>query len=101
MTQYDPLININWGTEDLIGNVAANYVSIEWSGFLLPVFSETYTFEVNCNDGVKLWVGDTLIIDMLVDVENELNGHVTMSSPVDLTADTFVPIRIQYYEAVD
>lgn len=101
LTKYDPLININWGTDDLIENVASNYVSIEWSGFLLPEFTESYTFEVNCNDGIKLWVGDTLVIDLLEDVENELNGHVTMSSPIELTADTFVPIQIQFYEAVD
>ena len=30
LVQYDPLININWGDGDLIENVAANYVSIEW-----------------------------------------------------------------------
>ena len=63
LTQYDALININWGQGDLIENVAANHVSIEWEGFLLPAYSEVYTFEVNCNDGVQLWIDDQLIID--------------------------------------
>ena len=81
--------------------MAANYVSIEWAGFLLPLFTEEYTFEVNCNDGVRLWVADKLIIDLLEDVESEHNGHVTQSSSVALTADSFTPIRIQFYEAVD
>ena len=63
LTQYDSIININWGDEDLIPNVASNYVSIEWEGFILPEFSEDYSFEVNCNDGVRLWVNDVLLID--------------------------------------
>ena len=63
MTKYDALININWGTGEIIEKVASNYVSIEWAGFLLPTYSELYSFEINCNDGVKLWIKDTLIID--------------------------------------
>ena len=63
LTQYDAPININWGKGDLIENVASNYVSIEWNGFLLPEFTEEYSFEANCNDGIKLWVNDVLIID--------------------------------------
>ena len=62
-TQYDATINMNWGEGDIIENVAANYVSIQWEGFLLPAYGELYTFELNCNDGAKLWVNDVLIID--------------------------------------
>lgn len=76
-------------------------MSIEWQGFILPAYSELHTFEVNCNDGVRLWVNDVLIIDQLTDAPNELNGHVIMSQPIELVADQFVPIRIMYYEAVD
>jgi len=63
MTKHDALLNINWGTGEIIEKVASNYVSIEWTGFLQPKYSEVYNFEVNCNDGVKLWIRDTLIID--------------------------------------
>ena len=58
MNRTDALININWGKGDLIENVASNYVSIEWTGFLMPRYSEDYKFEINCNDGVKLWIND-------------------------------------------
>lgn len=101
LTQYDSLININWGEDDLIPNVASNYVSIEWEGFILPEFAEDYSFEVNCNDGVRLWINDVLLIDQLTDSPSDLNGHVILSDPISLTAGAFVPVRIQFYEAVD
>jgi hypothetical protein len=50
---------------DLIPGVASNFVSVEWTGFLMPLHSEAYTFEAKFNDGLRLWVNDKLILDYL------------------------------------
>ena len=81
--------------------MASNFVSIEWTGFLLPKFNEAYRFEAKFNDGLRLWVNDQLIIDYFVDAANDLNGHTIASDLILLAADVFVPIRVQFYEAVD
>ena len=52
----DASINFNWGSGDLIPDIANNYVSIEWNGFLMPAFTEAYTFQVQSNDGIRLWI---------------------------------------------
>ena len=101
MMRIDSDINHQWGVDDLIDDVASNYVSIEWNGFLDPEFSESYEFRANFNDGLQLWIDDALVIDNLVDVANEENGHTKTTIAMTLTAGEFVPIRIRYYEAVD
>ena len=74
LTKVDSNINHQWGAGDLIEDVASNYVSIEWNGFLMPEHSESYVFEANFNDGMQLWIDDGLIIDNLVDATSEENG---------------------------
>lgn len=34
-----------------------------WTGQMEPVFDEPYTFSVVSDDGCRLWVGDSLLID--------------------------------------
>jgi hypothetical protein len=80
--------------QELIPNVASNFVSIEWTGFLLPQFSEEYRFEAKFNDGLRLWVNDILIIDYFVDAANDLNGHTIESEKILLIANVFVPIKV-------
>lgn len=58
---------MNWGTGYIIPNVALDYVSIQWDGFLMPIYSETYTFYTESNDGVRVYVNDVIIIDSLID----------------------------------
>jgi len=37
--------------------------SIRWTGFILPKFSEAYTFHATTDEGVRLWIGDDLVIN--------------------------------------
>lgn len=52
----------------------------------MPLYSEAYTFEVQFNDGLRLWVNDNIILDYLVDATNDLNGHTVRSESITLTA---------------
>jgi hypothetical protein len=92
---------LNWGINDLIPGLASNFVSVEWTGFLMPLHSEAYTFEAKFNDGLRLWVNDKLILDYLQDAASDLNGHTVRSDSISLTAGHFVPIKLRFYEAVD
>ena len=67
----------------------------------MPLYSELYTFEAKFNDGLRLWVNDKLILDYLQDATNDLNGHTVRSESINLTAGQFVPIKLNFYEAVD
>jgi len=102
LTRPDAVINFNWGTGEIITDVASNYVSVEWVGFLKPAFTESYTFEFHADDGVRLWINEKLVIDHFVDVSDENDAHRVTSEgfTIDLTADIYVPIKIEYYDAV-
>lgn len=76
-------------------NFAPNDISSGYSceiiGYINPRFSETYTFFVNCNDRVRLWINGKLLIHSWIKT-----GTLRTSSPMFLNADQWVPIYIQY-----
>jgi len=87
MTQIDATINKNWGRGYVIPNVAKDYVSIIWEGFLEPNYNEDYTFYVESNDGVRVIVNEKVVIDKLQDSENDLDTHLEISTtPLTLKA---------------
>ncbi|MBK8195757.1 MAG: hypothetical protein IPK76_22105 [Lewinellaceae bacterium] len=63
LTRTDTTVNFNWGDGSPDVSVPANYFTARWTGFVEPLFSETYTFTVFSDDGCRLWVNDSLIID--------------------------------------
>lgn len=80
-------MNKNWGSGDIIPGIARDYVSIEWEGFLKPLYTETYTFYVESNDGIRVYVDDTLIIDHLIDSTSDTDTHLITSITISLTAN--------------
>lgn len=68
-----------------------NSFSSEIIGYILPQYSETYTFFVNCNDRVRVWVNDVLILHSW----GPIDGFRTSSS-IFLNAEQYVKIYIQY-----
>ncbi|MCJ7808356.1 MAG: PA14 domain-containing protein, partial [Dehalococcoidia bacterium] len=74
--------------------VDADNFSVRWTGQLaVPYPGETYTFTTETDDGVRLWVNDTLVIDQWID-----QGATLWSGPIYL--DNFGPhdIKMEYYE---
>ncbi|HEY9845679.1 MAG TPA: PA14 domain-containing protein, partial [Candidatus Caenarcaniphilales bacterium] len=57
--------------------------------------SETYTFYVTTDDGVRLWVNGKLLVDNWVD-----QGPTERSGTIALTAGQEYGIRMEYYEKV-
>lgn len=70
-----------------------DHFSVRWDGFVIPEFSDDYTFYIVADDGVRLWVNDKLIIDNWVpQAPTELVGLISLS------ANKRYPIRIEYFE---
>ena len=60
--RLDSTVDFVWGnTTNPIPN--NGYYTVRWTGQVQPQYSETYYFDVNSDDGCKLWVNDQLIID--------------------------------------
>lgn len=79
--RIDPAINFNWGTGNPTGTAITNVdlFSISWTGFVQPLYSETYTFYTITDDGARLWIDGKLIIDFWQSGGNR-SGQITLES---------------------
>lgn len=94
MARTDPIINFtNWGPAPPITGVASNY-SVRWTGFVVPLYSETYTFTTISDDGVRLLINNQIVV-------NNWTDHSVMSNPgsITLTAGQHYAITLEYYQA--
>ncbi len=72
------------------GNLPNGY-SCEIIGYIRPIYSETHSFIVTCNDRVRLWVNGELILHSW-----DKTANARQSSSIFLNAEQWVPIYIQY-----
>ncbi|MEM8858254.1 MAG: PA14 domain-containing protein [Chloroflexota bacterium] len=63
VTRNDPAINWNWGTSSPVPNVLPNdFYSVRWTK-TENLAAGTYKFRAYADDGVRVYVGDELVID--------------------------------------
>ncbi|MCI0536136.1 MAG: PA14 domain-containing protein, partial [Verrucomicrobiales bacterium] len=94
LARLDGSVDFDWGTgspDPVVGN---DVFSVRWRGFVVPRFSEEYTFFTMSDDGVRLWLDDELLIDnwtVHAVVENS-------SRPVRLVAGQRYRIQMEFFE---
>jgi RHS repeat-associated protein len=64
LTRIDPTIDFAWpGTDSPDPSIDGDTFSARWTGQVMPLYSETYTFYTQTDESVRLWVDGKLIID--------------------------------------
>jgi PKD repeat protein/glucose/arabinose dehydrogenase len=91
-TRAESGINYAWGTAAPMSGVNADNFSVRWEGSLIPPKSGTYTFTITADNGVRLWVNNTQIINKWFD-----QNTATYSATISLSQNQNVPIRLEYY----
>jgi len=92
ITRTDPTVNYDW-TNFSPNGIGSDMWSARWTGQVKPARSETYTFYTTSDDGVRLWVNGSLIVDNWTDhAPTENRGTIT------LTAGQLYDVRMEYYE---
>jgi regulation of enolase protein 1 (concanavalin A-like superfamily) len=94
LSRVDADVNFSWGGGSPDASVNADNFSVRWIGEVQGQFTEEYTFYVQTDDGVRLWVGDALVIDQWRDQA----ATEYASAPIALTAGAKIPIKLEYYE---
>jgi len=81
-------------------NNSINYesYSVEWYGFLKPDTSGIWNFKIDSDSVSLLWVGDIAINDY-ENINATINTKNSISNTVQMIANKFYPIRIQYGNA--
>jgi hypothetical protein len=87
----DADLNNNWGTGSPAPGVNADGFSARWTRYI-DVTPANYRFTVTADDGMRLWVDTTLLIDQWKD-----------QGPTTYTADTYLGpghhlVKVEYYE---
>ncbi len=95
LTRIDPQINFQWGSGQPDPSIANTDYSISWTGSVQATASEMYTFYVNSDDGVRLWVDNQLIVNNWVgQAATEYSGQIA------LRAGKRYDIKLEYYQAI-
>ena len=96
VVRTDRTVDFNWGKGEPMDTIGRNSFSVRWTGEVQAQFSQTYTFHVRVDGGVRLWVDDQLLVDRWSDQEaTEWSGSIA------LTAGSRHPIRLEYFDDLD
>ena len=93
LSRVDRAVDFSWGTGSPDAALPVDSFSARWTGMVTAAQSETYTFFTKSDDGVRLWVNNTLVID-------NWTNHSVMENraTVALVAGAATPLRLEYYE---
>jgi len=93
LSRVDATVNFDWGSGSPDPSIGADTFSVRWTGFVEPLYSETYTFYTTSDDGVRLWVDSQTVIDNWTDhAPTEDSGTITLSAGVQYD------IQMDFYE---
>ena len=99
-TRVDEVVNFRWPT--FITTTGKDAISVRWTGFVQPGFSDVYTFCMDVNDGVKMWVDGEVVIDEFENSVDDTSGpefvELCGSTSQPLTANRLYDIKIEYRE---
>lgn len=104
-TRTDPTINFNWGQEspytgehmpsrwtDNLNQSWYVHYSVRWTGRVVPLYSETYTFHLTVDDGAMLWINEQRIISTWKD-----QGATTYTGQIEMESGQPANIKLLYY----
>lgn len=63
LKRIDSNIEFDWASGSPDGTVPSDDFSVRWTAKIQPRYTERYTFHTMSDDGVRLWVNNTLLID--------------------------------------
>ncbi|MCS6975126.1 MAG: PQQ-dependent sugar dehydrogenase [Cyclobacteriaceae bacterium] len=94
LIRVDSVINFNWGGgSPLPGTITPDDFSVRWDGFIEVPATDTYTFYVVSDDGVRLRINNQTVIDAWIpQPPTEWSGSIYLQS-----GRTY-PIRLEFFE---
>lgn len=92
LTRVDPTIDFNW-TNGTVPDLSNGLYTVRWTGQVQPQFSDTYFFQVESDDGCRLWVNDQLLIDKW-----QSQGLTSWTNAIALQAGVRYDIKLEYLQ---
>jgi len=100
-SRVDPTVNFNWNVGLPTGGSLLSTTNDNWAarfdGYLLPPADGGYEFDIQADDGAKVWVNGVLVIDAWLPGSSTVTPKPT-TAPVVLTTAARALIRVEYYD---
>ena len=93
LTRTDATVDFDWDDDSPTSHVNSNFFSARWTGQVKAPISGSYTFTVTGDDGVRLFINGTRVINSWRD-----QGATAYSYTTTLSAGTLYNIELHYYE---
>lgn len=94
LQRVDPTVNFDWNNVGPDPAVGQTGFSVRWTGFVQPPTTGTYTFYAVADDGVRLWVNGTKLVDGWIP-----QSPTEYSGSLPLTAGHKYPVKMEYFQA--
>ncbi|MEJ8856026.1 discoidin domain-containing protein [Variovorax robiniae] len=85
-------VNFEWGLGSPGAPIGVDFFSVRWTGTIEAPTTGSYQFRTLLDDGVRLWIGDKLLIDHWT-----YHPDYDTTAPLELAAGLH-RIRIEYFE---
>ncbi len=92
LTRIDPTINYLWGNGSPDPAINVDFFAVRWYGEVQPLTADTYTFTARTDDGVRVWIDGTLLIDQW-----SIQGATDRSGTIALNT-TKHKVLMEYFE---
>lgn len=92
--RIDPQLDFYWPQSPWPPVIGADDFAVRWLGEIEPWITGNYFFYITGDDGVRLRVNDTLLIDSWIPSD----GDTRTGGPIYLTAQQRYPIRVEMFE---
>jgi len=86
---------INYAFSDtvpLFPGLGVDWFLARWEGKLRPAFSEVYTFSATADNGIRVWVDNTLVLNRWT------QGTQPVSGTIALQKNQLVNIKVEFFE---
>ncbi|MCB9356516.1 MAG: PQQ-dependent sugar dehydrogenase [Lewinellaceae bacterium] len=94
LSRVDSVVNFEWldGTPEP-GHIPKDKFSVRWTGEIVPFFSDTLTLYTITDDGVRLWIDDSLVIDHWIP-----QPQLEYSTRLAMEGGRHYSIRMEFFE---
>jgi len=90
----DTNLNFIWGSESPDPRISANHFSVRWTGTFCPSDENSSSrFKVISDDGVRVWIQDSLVVDAWQD-----QAPTDYPIKMKLKPGQSYPLKIEFYE---
>lgn len=94
--QGEPILQLNhqFGTGEVYGSGVNRGIAIRMRGTLYFPSSGTYIFQALSNDGIKMFLGEVIVVNDPVQHSDQLSTEV----PIRIPEAGWYPLRIDYFQ---